>query len=37
MRGKPPHRLSWSSAHLFHLDEAGRPEVMRLNLPLERM
>jgi probable phosphoglycerate mutase len=37
MRGKPPHRLSWSSAHLFRLDEAGRPDVVRLNLPLERV
>ena len=37
MRGKPPYRLSWSSAHLFRLDEAGWPAVMRLNLPLERM
>jgi probable phosphoglycerate mutase len=37
MREKPPYRLSWSSAHLFRLDEAGRPEVMHLNLPLERM
>jgi probable phosphoglycerate mutase len=37
MRGKPPHRLSWSAAHLFHLDAAGRPSVARLNLPLERV
>jgi probable phosphoglycerate mutase len=36
MREKPPHRLSWSSAHLFRLDKAGQPAVMRLNLPLER-
>jgi probable phosphoglycerate mutase len=37
MREKPPYRLSWSSAHLFRLDEAGQPAVMRLNLPLERV
>ena len=37
MRDKPPHRLSWSAAHLFRLDAAGRPVVARLNLPLEPM
>jgi probable phosphoglycerate mutase len=37
MRDKPPHRLSWSAAHLFRLDAEGRPGVARLNLPLERM
>jgi broad specificity phosphatase PhoE len=37
MTGKPPCRLSWSSAHLFRLDAAGRPSVARLNLPLEPM
>ena len=37
MREKPPHRLSWSAAHLFRLDETGRPAVARLNLPLERV
>ena len=37
MREKPPHRLSWSAAHLFRLDESGRPTVARLNLPLERV
>jgi probable phosphoglycerate mutase len=36
MRGKPPARLSWSAAHLFRLDPAGRPSVERLNLALER-
>jgi len=36
MRGKPPARLSWSAAHLFRLDAAGRPAVERLNLALER-
>jgi probable phosphoglycerate mutase len=35
MLGKPPHRLSWSAAHLFRLDPAGQPEVERLNIPLE--
>jgi probable phosphoglycerate mutase len=34
MLGKPPHRLSWSAAHLFRLDRAGRPRVERLNLAL---
>jgi probable phosphoglycerate mutase len=37
MREKPPYRLSWSSAQLFRLDESGRPAIMRLNLPLERV
>ncbi len=36
MLGKPPHRLSWSAAHLFRLDPCGRPRVERLNLPLEQ-
>jgi probable phosphoglycerate mutase len=36
MLGKPPHRLSWSAAHVFRLDPAGHPSVERLNLPLER-
>jgi broad specificity phosphatase PhoE len=35
MKDKPPHRLSWSAAHLFRLDTAGRPSVACLNLPLE--
>jgi probable phosphoglycerate mutase len=37
MRRKPPYRLSWSAAHLFQLDDAGSPSVMRPNLPLERV
>jgi broad specificity phosphatase PhoE len=37
MRDKPPHRLSWSAAQLFRLDDQGRPTIARLNLPLERM
>lgn len=36
MLGKQPHRLSWSSAHLFRLDPGGWPSVDRLNLSLER-
>jgi probable phosphoglycerate mutase len=35
MLGKPPHRLSWSAAHLFRLDPAGQPRIAQLNLPLE--
>jgi broad specificity phosphatase PhoE len=35
MLGKPPHRLSWSAAHLFRLDREGRPTIERLNIPLE--
>ena len=34
MLGKPPHRLDWSSAHLFRLDRAGRPTIERLNITL---
>jgi probable phosphoglycerate mutase len=34
MQGKPPHRLSWSAAHLFRLDRTGNPTVERLNIPL---
>jgi broad specificity phosphatase PhoE len=36
MLNKPPHRLSWSGAHLFTLDAGGRPSVERLNIPLDR-
>jgi len=32
MRGKPPAKLDWSAAHLFLLDERGRPSVERLNV-----
>ena len=35
MLGKPPHRLDWSSAHLFRLDSEGHPAIERLNIPLE--
>lgn len=34
MLGKPPYRLDWSAAQLFHLDPAGHPSVERLNIPL---
>ena len=37
MKDKPPHRLCWSSAHLFRLDAAGRPSIARPNLPLRPM
>jgi broad specificity phosphatase PhoE len=36
MLGKPPHRLSWSAAHLFRLDAGGHPIIERLNIPLVR-
>jgi broad specificity phosphatase PhoE len=34
MLGKPPHRLDWSSVHLYRLDPTGHPSVERLNIPL---
>lgn len=34
MLGKPPHKLSWSAAHLFRLDPAGHPSVECLNISL---
>src|SRR5262249_7517837 len=34
MRGKPPHRLSSSAAHLFNLDAHGRPVIERLNIAM---
>ncbi|MBI3514476.1 MAG: histidine phosphatase family protein [Proteobacteria bacterium] len=33
--GKPPARLDWSAAHLFEVDDAGRPRIRALNLALE--
>jgi hypothetical protein len=36
MRGKAPAPLSWSAAHLFRLDAAGRPSVERLNIGMQR-
>jgi broad specificity phosphatase PhoE len=35
MLGEPPHRLSWSAAHLFRLDCGGHPTIERLNIGLE--
>ena len=32
--GTPPAKLDWSSAHLFRLNERGRPCVERLNISL---
>jgi probable phosphoglycerate mutase len=37
MRDKPPHRLDWSAAHLFRLDQSGEPSIARLNVALERV
>jgi len=34
--GKPPAKLDWSSAHLFRLDECGRPRIERLNISMLR-
>jgi broad specificity phosphatase PhoE len=34
MLGKQPHRLDWSSAHLFRLDHTGHPTIERLNISL---
>jgi len=31
MTGKPPEKLVWDALHLFRLDTAGAPSVMRLN------
>jgi broad specificity phosphatase PhoE len=31
MTGKPPEKLVWDALHLFRLDTAGTPSVMRLN------
>ena len=36
MLDKPPHRLSWSAAHLFRLDAGGHPSVEQLNIPMDR-
>ena len=35
MRGRPPFRLDWDALHLFHLDAAGAPGLLRMNVPLE--
>jgi probable phosphoglycerate mutase len=34
MTGKPPEKLRDGCGHLFEIDEAGRPAVVRLNVPL---
>lgn len=34
MLGKPPARLDWHCLQLFALEPTGRPEVLRLNVPL---
>ena len=31
MIGKPPEKLAWDALHLFRLDAAGAPQVLRLN------
>ena len=31
MIGKPPEKLAWDALHLFRLDGAGAPQVLRLN------
>ncbi len=35
MMGKAPSRLEDGTAHLFALDEAGRPTIEEMNIPLE--
>jgi broad specificity phosphatase PhoE len=34
MMAKPKEKLAWAAAHLFELDDGGRPRIDRLNLPL---
>lgn len=34
MCGRPPVKLDWNAAHIFDLDRAGHPSILRLNLPL---
>ncbi len=36
MTGRPPTRLDWTAAHIFTVDNQGRPAVEKLNLPLEK-
>ena len=31
---KPPAKLDWDALHVFDLDHAGKPAVLRLNVPL---
>ena len=35
MTTPPPVRLDWSSAHLFHIDDQGRPAIKLLNVGLD--
>jgi len=35
MVGKPPHKMDWSSVHLFHIEPDGAVDVGRLNISLE--
>ena len=37
MLGKPPAILDWDALHVFELDHAGKPVVLRLNFPLAPM
>ena len=34
MRGRPPVKFDWAALHVFSLDVAGRPSVVRVNVPL---
>ena len=34
MLGRPPIKLRWDGLHVFRLDPAGMPSVMRMNVPL---
>ena len=34
MRGRPPLKLDWSALHVFRLDPAGAPSLVRMNVPL---
>jgi broad specificity phosphatase PhoE len=35
MRGRPPAKLDWGALHVFRLDQAGNPSVLRLNVALD--
>ena len=37
MLGKPPAKLDWDALHVFELDHAGKPVVLRLYVPLAPM
>lgn len=34
MCGRPPLKLDWDAVHMFELDAAGRPSMLRMNVPL---